>query len=143
MKKSILALVLLGAANVALACTAVNVTANDGAVIAGRTMEWAFDMKWQINSLSAGTAYQLTAPASLKKPAITAKTKYALVGISSAVIPGAPAFLEGQNSAGMGMSANFLPGFTEYQKVSETDTHYASILEFGTMTLGSGRRQLG
>ena len=137
MKKSIFALVLVGAANVSLACTAVNVTAKDGTVIAGRTMEWALEMKWQLNSLPAGTAYELTAPASLKKPAVAATTKYALVGISSAEFPGAPAFLEGQNSAGMGMSANFLPGFTEYQKVSEKDTHYASILEFGTLTLGS------
>ena len=137
MKKWIFALSLLGSANVALACTAVNITAKDGTVIAGRTMEWALEMKWQLNNLPAGTSYQLTAPPSSNKPAIPMQTKHALVGISSAAIPGAPAFLEGQNSAGLGMSANFLPGFTEYQKVTEQDTHYVSILEFGTMALGS------
>jgi len=137
MKKWIFALSLLGSANVALACTAVNITANDGTVIAGRTMEWALEMKWQLNNLPAGTSYQLTAPTPLGKPAVSMQTKYALVGISSAAIPGAPAFLEGQNSAGLGMSANFLPGFTEYQKVTAQDTHYVSILEFGTMALGS------
>lgn len=132
----VLGLLCLGVANVALACTAVNMTSKDGTVIAGRTMEWAFDMKWQINSLPAGTEFEMTAPLALKLPAVTQKTKYALVGISPSVIPGAPALLEGQNSAGLGMSANFLPGFTEYQTVTVADKHYVSILGFGTMALG-------
>jgi penicillin V acylase-like amidase (Ntn superfamily) len=136
MKKWAAAVGLLGAVNIALACTAVNVVAKDGTVIAGRTMEWAFDMKWQINSMPAGTAFELSAPAALKLPAVAAKTKYALVGISPAVLPGAPALLEGQNSAGLAMSANFLPGFTEYQTVTSSDKSYMSILEFGTATLG-------
>jgi len=136
MKKWVIALSLLGAANISLACTAVNITAKDGSVIAGRTMEWAFDMKWQINSLPAGTTFELSAPAGLKRPVVTQKTKYSLVGISPSVLPGAPTLLEGQNSAGMSMSANFLPGFTEYQTVTASDKSYVSILEFGTMTLG-------
>jgi penicillin V acylase-like amidase (Ntn superfamily) len=136
MKKWLLALSLLGAANVALACTAVNITAKDGTVIAGRTMEWAYDMKWQINSMPAGTTFEMSGPAALKLPTLSQKTKYALIGISPAVLPGPPALLEGQNSAGMSMSANFLPGFTEYPKVTTTDKFYVSVLEFGTMTLG-------
>lgn len=136
MKKLLIAVGLLSAANIALACTAVNITAKDGTVIAGRTMEWAYDMKWQINSMPAGTAFELSAPSALKLPVVAQKTKYALVGISPSVLPGAPALLEGQNSAGLSMSANFLPGFTEYQTVSASDKHYVSILEFGTMVLG-------
>ena len=30
------------------ACTAINLKAKDGTVIAGRTMEWAADMKWEM-----------------------------------------------------------------------------------------------
>ena len=92
------------------ACTAVNVVAKDGSVVAGRTMEWAFDMQWQVLSLPAGTQYQMTAPAGLKLAALPMKTKYAVVGVGPGIIPG-NVLLEGQNSAGMGFSGNFLPGF--------------------------------
>jgi penicillin V acylase-like amidase (Ntn superfamily) len=136
MKKWLIALGLLSAANVALACTAVNITAKDGTVVAARTMEWAYDMKWQVNSMPAGTGFEMSAPAALNLPTVSQKTKYALIGISPSVLPGAPALLEGQNSAGLGMSANFLPGFTEYQTITPADKSYVSILEFGTMTLG-------
>lgn len=136
MRKWLIALSLLSFTHPSFACTAVNSTAKDGTVIAGRTMEWAYDMKWQLNSMPAGTAFQLSAPSVLKLPVLPQKTKYALVGISPSVVPGPPTLLEGQNSAGLAMSANFLPGFTEYQKVTSTDKSYVSILEFGTMTLG-------
>jgi penicillin V acylase-like amidase (Ntn superfamily) len=136
MKKWVIALSLISFTHTSFACTAVNITAKDGTVIAGRTMEWALEMKWQLNSMPAGTAYQLSAPSALNLPAVPQKTKYALVGISPSVIPGPAALLEGQNSAGLAMSANFLPGFTEYQQVTPADKSYVSILEFGTMALG-------
>lgn len=99
-------------------------------------MEWALEMKWQLNSIPAGTAFQLSAPAALNLPSVPQKTKYALVGISPSIIPGPATLLEGQNSAGLAMSGNFLPGFTEYQQVTPADKSYVSILEFGTMVLG-------
>ncbi len=136
MKKWIVAATLLSFVHTSYACTAVNLSAKDGTVIAGRTMEWAFDMKWQINSIPKGTSIKLSAPAVTKLAAVELVTKYAVVGISPSVIPGPPALLEGQNSAGMSLSGNFLPGFTEYQTVTPTDTAYVSILEFGTMALG-------
>lgn len=136
MKKWIAALTMMSVVHAGYACTAVNLTAKDGTVIAGRTMEWAFDMKWQINSIPAGTTIKLSAPTSAKLPTVELATKYAVVGISPSIIPGAPALLEGQNSVGMSLSGNFLPGFTEYQAVTAADKHYVSILEFGTMALG-------
>ncbi len=128
-------LALLVAADPTLACTAVGLTAADGTVIAGRTMEWAFDMDWTLRSLPAGTALTLSAPPALDLPALEVTTRHALVGVSAEVIPGG-AFLEGQNAAGLGMSANFLPGFTEYQSVTADDTAYVSIVEFGAWALG-------
>ena len=47
MKK--LFLTLIGAASIhsAMACTAINIQAKDGSVVAGRTMEWAYNnMEW-------------------------------------------------------------------------------------------------
>ncbi|MCX5513602.1 choloylglycine hydrolase [Kaistia algarum] len=119
----------------AFACTAVDIVAADNTVIAGRTMEWAFDMKWTLQSFPKGTELTLTAPPELGLPANKVATQYAVVGISAEVIPGG-AILEGQNSAGLGVSGNFLPGFTQYQTVTKDDTSYVSILGFGQWVLG-------
>lgn len=73
MKKWLIALSLLSFTHPSFACTAVNVTAKDGTVIAGRTMEWALEMKWQLNSIPAGTAFQLSAPAALNLPSVPQK----------------------------------------------------------------------
>ena len=67
-KSGLLSLILAGAlvqASVASACTAVDVQAKDGTVVASRTMEWFFDMQWQVVSMPQGTDYTMTAPASV------------------------------------------------------------------------------
>ncbi|MCB1501915.1 MAG: linear amide C-N hydrolase [Bauldia sp.] len=122
--------------NAGLACTAVDIVAADKSVIAGRTMEWAFDMKWTLISQPKGTEVAMTAPAELGLPTVNVATKYAIVGVSPGVVPGG-ALLEGQNSEGLGMSGNFLPGFTEYQTVTKDDKNYVSVLGFGTWALGT------
>ncbi len=118
------------------ACTAVNVIAKDGSVVAGRTMEWAFDMKWQLTANPKGTSISLTAPESLHLPATKLSSKYAFAAIAPGVLAGPPAYLEGQNEVGLAISGNFLPGFTEYQAVTPQDKHYVSILNFGGFILG-------
>lgn len=121
--------------NSALACTAVNIVSADGSVVAGRTMEWAFDMQWTLVSLPKGSSLVMTATPALNLPPVTVTSKYAVVGVKPAIIPG-DTLLEGQNSAGLGMSGNFLPGFTEYQTVAPQDKSYVSVLGFGAWALG-------
>ena len=118
------------------ACTAVNVVAKDGSVVAGRTMEWAFDMKWELIANPKGTSIALSAPASMKLPATNVSSKYAFAAIAPGVLQGAPAYLEGQNEAGLAISGNFLPGFTEYQTVTPQDKKYVSVINFGGFVLG-------
>lgn len=118
-----------------MACTAVEVNASDGTVIAGRTMEWAFDMQWALVNLPKGTPLTMTATPALKLPPVSIASKYSVVGIKPGIIPG-DTILEGQNEAGLGMSGNFLPGFTEYQTVAPQDKSYVSILGFGAWALG-------
>lgn len=118
------------------ACTAVNVIAKDGSVVAGRTMEWAFDMKWELIANPKGSPIQLSAPKSMNLPATTLTSKYAFVGVAPGILQGATAFLEGQNEAGVALSGNFLPGFTEYQTVTPQDKSYISVLNFGSFILG-------
>jgi choloylglycine hydrolase len=93
-------------------------------------------MKWTLVSQPKGTELALSAPSALNLPTVTAPTKFAVVGVSAGVIPGG-AMLEGQNSEGLGMSGNFLPGFTEYQAVTKDDKSYVSILGFGSWVLGN------
>lgn len=118
------------------ACTAVNVLAKDGSVVAGRTMEWAFDMKWELISNPRGSTLQLTAPASMKLPATSLSSQYAFIGVAPGVLQGAQAYLEGQNEAGLAISGNFLPGFTQYQTVTPQDKKYVSVINFGGFVLG-------
>ncbi|NWG23950.1 MAG: linear amide C-N hydrolase [Pseudorhodoplanes sp.] len=122
--------------NAALACTAVDLVAADRSVIAGRTMEWAFDMKWTLVSQPKGTELTLIAPAKTGLPAKKVTTRYSVVGVSAGIIPGG-ALLDGQNSEGLSMSGNFLPGFTQYQTVTPQDRNYQSVLTFGSWALGS------
>ncbi len=137
MLRSILVAVsVVATVNASLACTAVDIVAADKSVIAGRTMEWAFDMKWTLVSQPKGTEVTLTAPSDLGLPEVKVATKYPVVGVSAGIIPGG-ALLEGQNAEGLGMSGNFLPEFTEYQTVTKDDKNYVSILAFGSWALGN------
>jgi len=123
--------------SIANACTDVTVKATDGSVVAGRAMEWEYPMGWRIVTVPAGTTLTLNAPAKLGLPANKVVTKYGIIGIDSKLLPGA--ITEGQNSAGLGFSANFLPQFTEYQQVTKSDTHYASMLEASQLILGNAK----
>lgn len=136
LRTAIAAVAVVATLNAGHACTAVDIIAADKTVIAGRTMEWAYDMKWTLVSQPKGTELALTAPADLGLPTNAVATKYAVVGVSAGVIPGG-ALLEGQNSEGLGMSGNFLPGFTEYQTVTKDDKNYVSVLTFGSWALGN------
>jgi len=136
LRSALAAISVIATINAGLACTAVDIVATDKSVIAGRTMEWAFDMKWTLVSQPKGTELALTAPTALGLPTVNVATKYAVVGVSAGIFPGG-ALLEGQNSEGLGMSGNFLPGFTEYQTVTKDDKNYVSVLGFGSWALGS------
>ena len=122
--------------NASLACTAVDIVAADKSVIAGRTMEWAFDMQWTLVSLPKGTPLAHVGAAE-RSTCLSHECRRNMRWSASAprVIPGG-ALLEGQNSAGLGMSGNFLPGFTQYQTVTPQDKSYVSILAFGAWALG-------
>lgn len=117
------------------ACTAVDVQAKDGSVVAGRTMEWAFEMNWQLLYYPKGTAFELSAPVNSGHDSIKMKSKYAIFGIGTALEGNA--MLEGQNSAGLAVSGNFLPGFTQYQTVTKKDKKYLSVLEFTQLALSN------
>lgn len=126
---------LVASAATALGCTAVNLIAADGSVVAARTMEWAIDMKWAVVNVPAETELDLAAPADLDLPTNTVTTKHAVFGITTQLVDDI-VLLEGINASGLTMSANFLPHFTTYQTVTPEDTGYVSIYDFGSWSLG-------
>ena len=71
---------------VGFACTAVNTMAKDGTVVAGRNMDWAFDMKWTLMVMPQGTPVLLSAPAKMNLPAEQLSSKYAFIGVSPAIL---------------------------------------------------------
>ncbi|AUR52690.1 linear amide C-N hydrolase [Aquella oligotrophica] len=129
------ALVLTGIVQSALACTDVNIQAKNGAVVAGRTMEWAYEMKWQLLYYPKGSKFKLSSPSGSNLPSREMTGKYDVLGIGSGLAGNT--LLEGQNSEGLGLSGNFLPGYTEYETVTKQDKNYMSILEFGRFILAN------
>lgn len=121
--------------NQADACTAISSTANDGSVVVGRTMEWAYDMNWKFINYPIGTKYKLTAPANLNLKSIDMVSKYQVSGIGTGLVNNA--LLDGQNNAGLALSANFFPQYAQYMTVNKDDQKYASILELTQFILSN------
>lgn len=128
-KKLLVTLLAATTIHSALACTAINIKAADNTVIAGRTMEWSYNnMEWTMLFYPKGTTYYITAPEDTKLPKVKLSSKYAVLGVGSQLA--SDALVEGQNTSGLGMSGNFLPGFSKYQQVTKNDKHYVSAVEF-------------
>ena len=117
-----------------IACTAVTLVDKKGNVVSGRTMEWALDWNWQLLYIPKNTSHYLTAPSNTNLPKQEYKSKYSVLatGLSK---DGQTLVIDGQNSQGLSLSANYLPGFTKYQTVDKDDTKYASIIESTTFIL--------
>ncbi|MEN9946840.1 MAG: hypothetical protein RLZZ293_1226 [Pseudomonadota bacterium] len=119
----------------ALACTALSVKAQDGAVVAGRTMEWAYNMQWNLLFYPQGTSYTLQVPTNSKLKSTTITSRYAVLGIGTGLEQNA--MLDGQNSAGLSISGNFLPGFTQYPQVDNKEHNYISLLQLSYFVLSN------
>ncbi|MGQ4005436.1 choloylglycine hydrolase family protein [Francisellaceae bacterium CB300] len=111
-----------------LACTTIALNGPDKHVVSGRTMEWGFDWDWKVLYIPKGTIHNLTAPKNLDLPNQSYTSKYSILGTGLAK-DGEMLVIDGQNSQGLSLSANYLPGFTTYQDVTKDDKNYASIVE--------------
>ena len=120
----------------ATACTAINLQAADGTVVAGRNMDWFTDMEWTLEVMPKGSPVLESAPANLNLQATEHSSKYAYAAVAAKILKDANPVVEGQNSNGLGLSGNFLPGFTEYETVTKEDRHYISIIDLGAYILG-------
>ena len=98
---------------VADACTGIRLTAKDGAVVYGRTMEWGtFDLNSRVVIFPRGQ--QFTGHTPDHKPGLTWRAQYGFVGMDGPAL-GEGMVLDGMNEKGLAVGAFYLPGFAEYQ----------------------------
>jgi choloylglycine hydrolase len=96
----------------AQACTGIRLTAGDGAVVYGRTMEWGtFDLKSRVVIVPRN--YKFTAHTPDGKPGFSWQTKYGIVGLDAV---GKDIVVDGINEKGLALGLFYHPGFAEYQK---------------------------
>ncbi|APC91299.1 MULTISPECIES: choloylglycine hydrolase family protein [Francisella] len=116
-----------------LACTALTLVKN-GNTVSGRTMEWGFKWNWQVIYMPKGSKHYLTAPSNLSLTKLSYSSKYSIIG-TGLVNTNQEFLVDGQNDQGLSISANYMPGFTEYQKVTNTDKKYAFVTEISILLL--------
>ncbi len=99
---------------VAYACTGITLTAEDDAIVYGRTLEWgSFDFKSRILVLPRGHEFvtELSNDENVHLPGIQWTGKYGIVGLDGLE---KPMILDGINEKGLAAGLFYHPGFAEY-----------------------------
>ncbi|NEQ84952.1 MAG: choloylglycine hydrolase family protein [Moorea sp. SIO2I5] len=99
---------------VAYACTGITLTAEDGAMVYGRTLEWGvFDIESRILILPRGHEFvtELSNDENVHLPGIQWTGKYGVVGIDGL---NQPIVFDGMNEKGLTAGVFYHPGFAEY-----------------------------
>ncbi len=104
------AAILLAQAGQGLACTGIRLTAQDGSVVYGRSMEWgAFDLESRVAIVPRGHAFTGLTPDGLN-----GKTWTAQYGIVALDMLEKDALADGMNEAGLAVGLFYHPGFAGY-----------------------------
>ncbi len=98
------------------ACTALHLTAKNGGVVVGRTMEFGIDVQSDAVVVPAGT--RLTSSLPDKTKGIHYTTKYGIVGAN---FMNKQMVVDGMNEKGMYVGALYLPGYASYPKGTAKD----------------------
>ncbi len=130
-------LILLAAAlcaPIAEACSVFRVTAKDGTILSGRTMEFGIDMKYGLVAVPRGREYASPAPEA--KRGLAWKTAYGYVAVN---IYGMEAVVtDGMNEAGLTFSALWYEPDTRYQSVAPREQERAlAHMMVGSWILGN------
>ena len=95
----------------AMACTSIVLTADDGAVVYGRTMEWGtFDLNSRLVVVPRGHAFKGHTPDG--KPGYNWKARYGVVALDMIE---KDYLADGMNERGLIVGVLYHPGFAEYQ----------------------------
>ena len=124
---------ILAATPAAQACTTLLLTAKDGAVVSGRTMEFGFDVQSEVMVVPAGTAMTGSLPSGAK--GISYATKYGMIGANAL---GFPVIVDGINEQGLFVSDLYFPGYAGYATATPDNSSRAmASYEFGNWLLGN------
>ena len=117
-------------ASLALACTGITLTGQDGSVVRARTLEWgSFDLKASLDIIPRNISMQATSMPD-GKAGMRWTAKYGFVGTAG---HGRPLYADGINESGLTAGLFYLPGFAEY-KVYDPD--YADTSLAPTVVVG-------
>jgi choloylglycine hydrolase len=117
----------------AQACTGIRLTAKDGAVVPGRTLEFGFDLKSQVMVVPAGTTISGTLPDRSK--GITYATKYGFAGANAL---GKVAVVDGINDRGLYVGLFYFPDYASYPPATRENAARAMAPEeYGVWLLGN------
>ncbi len=117
----------------ASACTALHLTAKDGGVVVGRTMEFGLDVKPDAVIVPAGT--ELVSSLPKEANGIKYTTKYGVVGLN---FMGKHMLVDGMNEKGVYVGALYLPGYAAYPKVkAETSSKSMAPEDYVAWILGN------
>lgn len=96
----------------AYACTGITLTAKNGAIVYGRTLEWGtFDLRSRILIMPRGHKYRGETPEG--KNGIAWTGKYGIAGID---VLEKPAYADAMNEKGLAAGLFYHPGYAEYSK---------------------------
>ena len=116
-------------------CTTLMITAQDGAVVSGRTMEFGFDLESNVLVFPAGT--QLTGTLQDGGPGRSYTTKYGFIGANAL---GYDVIVDGINEKGLYLRILYFPGWAAYNDVTSNSANAADAMsphEIGNWVLGT------
>ncbi|MDA8746044.1 choloylglycine hydrolase family protein [Rubripirellula amarantea] len=116
------------------ACTGITLTAKDGTVVYGRTLEWgSFSMKSRVMIIPRGYKFGGTTPEGLGK-GHQWTAKYGMAGIE---LLENDILADGMNERGLTLGLFYHPGFAEYKAYSpRRAANSISIVDLGPYILG-------
>jgi choloylglycine hydrolase len=119
------------------ACSFVDVEAQDGTVVIGRSIEWGFPMKYTFSVVPRGRSFSGSFPADKVAAGFKAMTwtnRFAYAGIGVTVQQGLDS---AQNEAGLNIEGLNLPGFTEFQPVTPNDRSIVEVSQLSDWVMGN------
>lgn len=117
----------------AQACTGIRLTAKDGGIVPGRTLEFGFDLRSDVVVIPKGTKLSGSMPDGGK--GITYTTKYGMLGANGV---GLPIIIDGINDQGLYLGIFYFPGYASYaDATSENISRALAPHEYGNWILGN------
>ena len=117
----------------AFACTGLSIEADDGGLVAGRTLEFGADPRSQIVVFPAGTDFVGTVP---KGTGLQFKSKYGFAGANGFGTQNA--MIDGLNEKGLYVGLFYFPGCAKYMEATpENSAKGLAPWEFGTWALAN------